>query len=531
METETELMNLSWNEFKNSTIRTFKNLQGDEHFSDVTLACGGGKQMKAHKVILSSCSPFFKDILMQNPHKHPLLYLKGVDMEDLRFLMRFIYSGEVEIPNEGLGKFLDAANELQIDGLLQKTSTNSNNRVEKEMSAESSKIDEASTNIMEEIESKIHKMTKLAYMSSKEGAVKKEIQAVEDVMDVEDIAERIQEAPNISEQEKSNIEVNIEEDDDGEEDEEEKIPTAPFVDNFKEPESKFECEYCPKTFSWVTELDKHLEKYHTVKNQLQIDDVSAQAENEPRKKVESDKSCDVCLKEFTTVWSKAEHVESVHDMIRYVCDHCEHIANSKRNVRGHINKKHPGKDLPTVYTKIKADQIQIGNSTNTSDVVEHKPQIQDKTSWFAEMEQKMGSRTTMGPEVVEHKPAQNDKTTLFAEIEEKIDAITERRDGLWTCTNCGKTDKTKFHLRRHAESHLEGYLHQCPECPKTFRTRSNLKTHMLNHTNQTNLTTEKNLKTEKTSTNEENGFPCDQCDKTAVTVNALRAHKYRNHNK
>ena len=107
MDTDTELMNLSWNEFQNSTITTFNKLHGDEMFSDVTLACGDGKQIKAHRVILSSCSSFFKEVLIQNPHQHPLLYLKGVDIEDMKYLIKFIYTGEVEIPNEGLARFLD----------------------------------------------------------------------------------------------------------------------------------------------------------------------------------------------------------------------------------------------------------------------------------------------------------------------------------------------------------------------------------------------------------------------------------------
>ena len=129
-------MNLSWNEFKNSTTKTFNKLHENEVFSDVTLACGEGKQIKAHRVILSSCSPFFQEVLIQNPHHHPLLYLKGVNIEDLRYLMKFIYTGEVEIPNEGLAKFLDSANYLQISGLLQKDSNNQNKADERKTSAE-----------------------------------------------------------------------------------------------------------------------------------------------------------------------------------------------------------------------------------------------------------------------------------------------------------------------------------------------------------------------------------------------------------
>ena len=41
-------------------------LQEDEQFGDVTLVCTGGNKMMVHKVILSSCSFFFKDILIQN---------------------------------------------------------------------------------------------------------------------------------------------------------------------------------------------------------------------------------------------------------------------------------------------------------------------------------------------------------------------------------------------------------------------------------------------------------------------------------
>ena len=136
MDTETQLMNLSWNDFQNSTIRTFNKLHDDERFSDITLVCDEGKQIKAHRIILSSCSSFFKEVLIQNTHQHPLLYLKGVDIEDVKYLMKFIYTGEVEIPHDGLAKFLDSANHLQIDGLLQKYTDNQNKAKERKIAGE-----------------------------------------------------------------------------------------------------------------------------------------------------------------------------------------------------------------------------------------------------------------------------------------------------------------------------------------------------------------------------------------------------------
>ena len=35
-----------------------------------------GQHTKAHKMILCACSPYFKNLLEQNPAKHPIIILK-----------------------------------------------------------------------------------------------------------------------------------------------------------------------------------------------------------------------------------------------------------------------------------------------------------------------------------------------------------------------------------------------------------------------------------------------------------------------
>merc|ERR1712176_1100297 len=75
--------------------------------------------MQAHKVILSACSPFFRNILRRNHHQHPLLYLKNVKYTDLQSVLNFMYHGEVNVAQEELNSFLSVAEELRVKGLTQ----------------------------------------------------------------------------------------------------------------------------------------------------------------------------------------------------------------------------------------------------------------------------------------------------------------------------------------------------------------------------------------------------------------------------
>ena len=52
---------LNWNNFQNNIVAALGNLKLDEDFVDVTLSCEG-KSIKAHKVILSACSEYFRDV-------------------------------------------------------------------------------------------------------------------------------------------------------------------------------------------------------------------------------------------------------------------------------------------------------------------------------------------------------------------------------------------------------------------------------------------------------------------------------------
>ena len=110
---------LRWNDFETNISAAFQELRDDEDFFDVTLCCGpdGTDRLRAHKVILSACSPFFRGILKNNPHQNPLIYLRGVTMEDLNSLLNFMYHGEANVTQEDLNSFLAVAEDLDVKGL------------------------------------------------------------------------------------------------------------------------------------------------------------------------------------------------------------------------------------------------------------------------------------------------------------------------------------------------------------------------------------------------------------------------------
>ena len=53
-------------------------------------------------------------ILINNPHQHPLIYLKGIKYESLKLILRFMYLGETKVSEEDLQSFLTAAEELKV---------------------------------------------------------------------------------------------------------------------------------------------------------------------------------------------------------------------------------------------------------------------------------------------------------------------------------------------------------------------------------------------------------------------------------
>ena len=112
-----ETFSLKWNDFQKNVSQSFGLLRQEEDLFDVTLVSEDEIQIPAHKLVLSASSSFFKSIFQKNTHSHPLLYLGGVNSRKLHFILDYIYQGEVQVYQEEIDGFIEAAQKLKIEGL------------------------------------------------------------------------------------------------------------------------------------------------------------------------------------------------------------------------------------------------------------------------------------------------------------------------------------------------------------------------------------------------------------------------------
>jgi len=140
-----EKFNLRFNKYQENIANNFKRLTSEEDFFDVTLVSDDQKHFSAHKLVLSSCSVYFKNILKQTKHSHPLLCLDGIGSNELNDVLHYIYNGEVDVYQEHIDRFLGIAFRLQLEGLMNNTTSDEIYSLEVDYQNLSSKISGAIT--------------------------------------------------------------------------------------------------------------------------------------------------------------------------------------------------------------------------------------------------------------------------------------------------------------------------------------------------------------------------------------------------
>ena len=96
-----------------------REMRTSNDFTDVTIICSDQIEVNAHRNILSAFSPTFRRILLLDKcMNNPVIYLRGIQSEDIEPILQFIYLGETTIQQNRVQEFLTVAKELEIKDLV-----------------------------------------------------------------------------------------------------------------------------------------------------------------------------------------------------------------------------------------------------------------------------------------------------------------------------------------------------------------------------------------------------------------------------
>ena len=125
--------NIEWNSYSDHLKEMLHDMLKSNYLTDVTLVCDDKRQFKAHKIVLSACSSVFKDIINNLPETCSVIYLRGIQHQEMDSILEFMYLGVATFYQERLNEFLSASRSLEIKKLSQDVEMKENYTVNNEM--------------------------------------------------------------------------------------------------------------------------------------------------------------------------------------------------------------------------------------------------------------------------------------------------------------------------------------------------------------------------------------------------------------
>ena len=91
---------IDWDDFPDQTTSTLRDIYKNEKFSDVTLVSEDLREIKAHRIVITSCSSALRRILYKVDSPNPVLYLRGINHKHLEAVLEFLYLGSVTVTQQ-----------------------------------------------------------------------------------------------------------------------------------------------------------------------------------------------------------------------------------------------------------------------------------------------------------------------------------------------------------------------------------------------------------------------------------------------
>jgi len=378
-----EKLCLRWNDFERNISEAFRKIRDDKDFFDITLVCEE-EQIQAHKIILSACSPFFKKVLQNHHHSHPLIYLKGVNYKDLEDVLSFMYHGQVNVAQEELNSFLQVAEDLKVKGLGldtvsdrtlttdQKTSKNSISSLIPKPNASLSRPTFHDPTFSPMPGHDDHDMPDVGSIVKSEPCDNPPADGIVNnhsaiVMYNKDAGE-VQYGPCQAVVMPEAVGMDNSYGDgpmmiEGQESvKQECFETDQQCDIYLNERKLFPCEQCEKQFSHRGGLHLHIKSVHEgVRHPCELCEYKATTKGGLKVHVQAIHEgirypCEQCIYKATTKDRLNIHVQTVHEGIRYPCNLCEYQATERQKLNKHIKFVHEGIGFSCEYCEYKTQE-------------------------------------------------------------------------------------------------------------------------------------------------------------------------------
>ena len=285
---------LTWHTYPDHLRGIMRDMMRSEDFADVTLVTNDKKALKAHRNILSACSPVFKDILqMSIQSNHPMIYLNGIQYSEIESILQFMYLGEAKFYEERMNEFFCAVKDLKIKELSEVVNSSGQGH------------DHTRKEATEEVKVCINEST--------------ETFAIDDDKIIGDKAEIVGSYNGM-------------------------LQTPEDKQIFS---SKYQCKLCDKTCSTSSSLWHHNKNKHEgFKFACNLCDYQATQQRNLTVHIQSKHegikyACNQCDYQATSLVSLTRHIQSKHE-VKYACNQCDYQAGYQSDLTRHIQSKHEG---------------------------------------------------------------------------------------------------------------------------------------------------------------------------------------------
>jgi len=306
-----ENYDVSWQNFSDHFQEMLNNMMTSSELSDVTLVCDDKIELKAHKIILSSCSSVFKNILsdhhMENSSK---MYLSEIEHTEMQSILEFMYLGVATIPQNRFSYFLDVAKSFEIEEIINDTYLNNGNLGSADLREQ----------MKDQTEFKAEQMFKNADENTKVVGKRNSPTFFPD----EDGKYCCNQC-DMKFTKRNNLYYHIQ---------------------AKHEGKKFSCNKCDHQFTTKHSLRIHIQSKHEgLKYGCTSCDYQATQQGNLRNHIKSvhegvKYKCKKCHQQFSAQSALNLHIQAKHEGLMYACDRCDYQSNYTTSLNKHMMKLH-----------------------------------------------------------------------------------------------------------------------------------------------------------------------------------------------